>query len=101
MIEDFFTEELRKIIGDNPEKARELVQRFSNIETIEEWRILKMILQATREKLLLNFKNSGLDQATLIAYKESLTALDFLINLPSELIQIITLNLLTKEESGL
>ncbi len=98
MIEEIFAEELRKIIGDSPEKAREIIQRLKNIENIEEWRILKQILTIARERLLLNFKNSSLDQATLIAYKESLTAIDFLTNLPSELAQIINLNLLTENQ---
>lgn len=98
MIEEIFAEELRKIIGDSPEKAREIIQRLKNIESIEEWRILKQILTIARERLLLNFKNSSLDQATLIAYKESLTAIDFLTNLPSELAQIINLNLLTENQ---
>jgi hypothetical protein len=89
MIEEIFTEELRKIIGDSPEKAREIIQRLKNIESIEEWRILKQILTLIREGILLNFKNSTLDHAILIAYKESLTAIDFLINFRSELGKII------------
>lgn len=97
-MEQFFTQAVSKIVQDNPQ---EIVKRLENLENIEEWRILRKILVEAREGVIQNLKQASLNQEVLIAYKESITAIDFLINLPKELVQMITLNYLTEKKEEL
>ena len=104
-IEQYFIEEVQKLIGENDiERARQFIQKMKDLENIEQWRIIQSVLRSVREGIIKNFENSSIDLAVLTAYKESLSAIDFLINLPSELIKIteqITLSSLTKTEDEL
>lgn len=96
----FFQQSFEKLIGKDIEKAQKIILELRSLENLNAWQVLKEILQESREKLLENFKNSNTEKIEdFYAYKQSLTAIDFLLSLPSELINQIELYLtfLTKE----
>lgn len=97
----YFRETLEKLIGKDVEKANKIILGLKTLENLESWAILQEILLESREKLLENFKRGNTEKIEdFYAYKQSLVAIDFLLNLPSELINQIELYLalLTKEE---
>jgi Mg/Co/Ni transporter MgtE len=91
LLEEYFGKQLREYIADNPEKAQELYLRLKSLSALEEWRVFQKIIEDTRERVIQNFENSPTQLETLIAYRESLSALDFLKNLPENLIKVIEL----------
>jgi Mg/Co/Ni transporter MgtE len=91
LLEEYFGKQLREYIADNPEKAQELYLRLKSLSASEEWRVFQKIIEDTRERVIQNFENSPTQLETLIAYRESLSALDFLKNLPENLIKVIEL----------
>jgi len=96
----FFQQSFEKLIGKDIEKAQKIILELRSLENLNAWQVLKEILQESREKLLENFKNSNTEKIEdFYAYKQSLIAIDFLLSLPSELINQIELYLtfLTKE----
>lgn len=96
----FFQQSFEKLIGKDIEKAQKIILELRSLENLNAWQVLKEILQESREKLLENFKNSNIEKIEdFYAYKQSLIAIDFLLSLPSELINQIELYLtfLTKE----
>ena len=97
-LEYYFGKELAEYIGNDIERARELVRSFRVIENSPEWRILKEIIKNTRERIIDNLKSSSLDFQILISYKEQIGALDFLLNLPSELTKFLEIEIIRKEE---
>jgi Mg/Co/Ni transporter MgtE len=91
LLEEYFGKQLREYIADNLEKAQELYLRLKSLSASEEWRVFQKIIEDTRERVIQNFENSPTQLETLIAYRESLSALDFLKNLPENLIKVIEL----------
>ena len=97
-LEYYFGQQLAEYVGNDIEKARELVRAFRTIENSPEWAILKKIIQDTREKVIDNLKSAPLDQEVLISYKEQIAALDFLLNLPHELTKFLEIEIIRGEE---
>jgi Mg/Co/Ni transporter MgtE len=91
LLEEYFGKQLREYLEGNPEKAQQLYLRLKSLSASEEWRVFQKIIEDTREKVIQNFENSPTQLETLIAYRESLSALDFLKNLPENLIKVIEL----------
>jgi Mg/Co/Ni transporter MgtE len=91
LLEEYFGKQLREYLAENSEKAQELYLRLKSLSVSEEWRVFQKIIEDTRERVIQNFENSPTQLETLIAYKESLSALDFLKNLPENLIKVIEL----------
>ncbi len=91
LLEEYFGKQLREYLADNPEKAQQLYLRLKSLSALEEWRIFQKIIEDTRERVIQNFENSPTQLETLIAYRESLSALDFLKNLPENLMKVIEL----------
>jgi Mg/Co/Ni transporter MgtE len=91
LLEEYFGKQLREYLTENPEKAQELYLRLKSLSALEEWRVFQKIIEDTRERVIQNFENSPTQLETLIAYRESLSALDFLKNLPENLIKVIEL----------
>jgi Mg/Co/Ni transporter MgtE len=91
LLEEYFGKQLREYLEDNPEKAQQLYLRLKSLSASEEWRVFQKIIEDTRERVIQNFENSPTQLETLIAYRESLSALDFLKNLPENLIKVIEL----------
>jgi Mg/Co/Ni transporter MgtE len=91
LLEEYFGKQLREYLADNPEKAQELYLRLKSLSSSEEWRVFQKIIEDTRERVIQNFENSPTQLETLIAYRESLSALDFLKNLPENLMRVIEL----------
>ena len=82
-MEEVFQKVLDNLIGGDKEKAREIGARLEILKNDPVWSMFFAILKEAREKILENFKNSSAEN--LLAYRESLIAIDFLINLPEEL----------------
>jgi Mg/Co/Ni transporter MgtE len=91
LLEEYFGKQLREYLADNPEKAQELYLRLKSLSASEEWRVFQKIIEDTRERVIQNFENSPTQLETLVAYRESLSALDFLKNLPENLMRVIEL----------
>jgi Mg/Co/Ni transporter MgtE len=91
LLEEYFGKQLREYIAENPEKAQELYLRLKSLSASEEWRVFQKIIEDTRERVIQNFENSSTQLETLIAYRESLSSLDFLKNLPENLMKVIEL----------
>jgi|YelNatPaOPRAMG01_1025707.scaffolds.fasta_scaffold298324_2 Mg/Co/Ni transporter MgtE len=91
LLEEYFGKQLREYLADNPERAQELYLRLKSLSASEEWRVFQKIIEDTRERVIQNFENSPTQLETLIAYRESLSALDFLRNLPENLMRVIEL----------
>jgi Mg/Co/Ni transporter MgtE len=91
LLEEYFGKQLREYLADNPEKAQELYLRLKSLSSSEEWRVFQKIIEDTRERVIQNFENSPTQLETLVAYRESLSALDFLKNLPENLMRVIEL----------
>jgi len=91
LLEEYFGKQLREYIAENQEKAQQLYLRLKSLSASEEWRVFQKIIEDTRERVIQNFENSPTQLETLIAYRESLSALDFLKNLPENLIKVIEL----------
>jgi len=70
---------------------RDSYLRLKSLSASEEWRVFQKIIEDTRERVIQNFENSPTQLETLIAYRESLSALDFLKNLPENLMKVIEL----------
>jgi Mg/Co/Ni transporter MgtE len=88
LLEEYFGKQLREYLEDNPEKAQQLYLRLKSLSASE---VFQKIIEDTRERVIQNFENSPTQLETLIAYRESLSALDFLKNLPENLIKVIEL----------
>jgi len=97
-LEYYFGQQLAEYVGKDIEKARELVRSFRTIGNSNEWAILKKIIQDTREKVIDNLKSAPLDEQILISYKEQIAALDFLLNLPEELMKFLEIEITRGEE---
>jgi Mg/Co/Ni transporter MgtE len=91
LLEEYFGKQLREYIAESPERAQELYLRLKSLSASEEWRVFQKIIEDTRERVIQNFENSPTQLETLIAYRESLSALDFLRNLPENLMKVIEL----------
>jgi Mg/Co/Ni transporter MgtE len=91
LLEEYFGKQLREYLADNPEKVQQLYLRLKSLAASEEWRVFQKIIEDTRERVIQNFENSPTQLETLIAYRESLAALDFLKNLPENLMRVIEL----------
>jgi Mg/Co/Ni transporter MgtE len=91
LLEEYFGKQLREYIAENPERAQELYLKLKSLSVSEEWRVFQKIIEDTRERVIQNFENSPTQLETLIAYRESLSSLDFLKNLPENLMRVIEL----------
>jgi Mg/Co/Ni transporter MgtE len=91
LLEEYFGKQLREYLADNPERVQELYLRLKSLSASEEWRVFQKIIEDTRERVIQNFENSPTQLETLVAYRESLSSLDFLKNLPENLIKVIEL----------
>jgi hypothetical protein len=91
LLEEYFGKQLREYLAGNPEGVQQLYLRLKSLSASEEWRVFQKIIEDTRERVIQNFENSPTQLETLIAYRESLAALDFLKNLPENLIRVIEL----------
>jgi Mg/Co/Ni transporter MgtE len=91
LLEEYFGKQLREYFAENPEKVQQLYLRLKSLSASEEWKVFQKIIEDTRERVIQNFENSPTQLETLIAYRESLAALDFLKNLPENLIRVIEL----------
>ncbi len=91
MLEEYFGKQIRDIIGDNPERAQEILGKLRLINNSEEWKFFRNVIKSVREEVIKNFEKSPVNQELLIAYQQSLAALDFLLELPSALIATIEL----------
>jgi Mg/Co/Ni transporter MgtE len=91
LLEEYFGKQLREYLADNPEKTQELYLRLKSLSASEEWKVFQKIIEDTRERVIQNFENSPTQLETLIAYRESLSSLDFLKNLPENLMKVIEL----------
>jgi len=97
LLEEYFGKQIQQYISEHPERLQELITRFKAFQFSEEWRILKKVIEDTRERVLQNMYSSPVDLGTLLAYRESLSALDFLKNLPENLLKVLELELPTEE----
>jgi Mg/Co/Ni transporter MgtE len=91
LLEEYFGKQLREYLADNPERVQELYLRLKSLSASEEWRVFQKIIEDTRERVIQNFENSPTQLETLVAYRESISSLDFLKNLPENLIKVIEL----------
>lgn len=91
MLEEYFGKQLREYLAEDPERVQQLYLRLKSLSASEEWRVFQKIIEDTRERVIQNFENSPTQLETLIAYRESLSALDFLRNLPENLMRVIEL----------
>lgn len=88
-MEDIFQKVIENWIGNDEEKIAELKARLEILKNDPVWDLFFKILKEAREKVLENFKNSS--EENLLAYRESLIAIDFLINLPEELSKFLNI----------
>jgi Mg/Co/Ni transporter MgtE len=91
LLEEYFGKQLREYLAEDPERVQQLYLRLKSLSASEEWRVFQKIIEDTRERVIQNFENSPTQLETLIAYRESLSALDFLRNLPENLMRVIEL----------
>jgi Mg/Co/Ni transporter MgtE len=91
LLEEYFGKQLREYLSGNSEKAQQLYLRLKSLSASEEWKVFQKIIEDTRERVIQNFENSPTQLETLIAYRESLAALDFLKNLPENIMRILEL----------
>jgi len=97
LLEEYFGKQIQQYISENPERLQELVLRLKSFQISEEWQILKKVIEDTRERVLQNMYSSPVELGTLIAYRESLSALDFLRNLPENLLKVLELEFPVEE----
>jgi len=93
LLEEYFGKQIQEYIAGNPEKAKELILRLRTFLATEEWKVLKKVIEDTRERVIQNMSICPVEMGTLLAYRESITALDFLRNLPENLIKVLELQI--------
>ena len=100
LLEEYFGKQLREYFNNNPERIEEIYLRLKSLSNTEEWQIFQKIIEDTRERVIQNFENSITQLDVLIAYRESLSALDFLKLLPNNLIKVIELEFINSLNKG-
>lgn len=84
-------------LTENREKALEMISLLERLGLSEEWKLISLSLKETREKIINSLKdavvNSNGNVDFLVAY---LSAIDYLIELPQSLKQVIELNYIEK-----
>ena len=96
-LKEYFGKQLKEYTKEDPEKIKELILKMNNLKNTEEWKIMEMVLRDTRERIIDNLKVSPVNHELLLSYKESISAVDFLLNLPDELIKALEFDLTDKD----
>lgn len=89
-IRNFIGEALHRIISLDTEEQQKIINSLNNLEKTEGWRILKLVMDDAREAIIQQMKSTPPTLEAFISLKESLIAIDFLRNLPSELKNFIS-----------